>query len=210
MFLRVLILLCCAWQTALAALPEHPPQELVKQWLLDEGGKSMGLHLNATLATAVNNKPSIRMVHTFVGEDGRISFTTHANTEKVLHQKINPNVALHYSLSTTRRQISIEGKMLPLPKEQLQTIWQTMPRWMQLHFLASDHVSPMPSPNYVNEKIEKLDKEFEKDIPRPKEFVGFSLEPSMYLFYTIKVPSPAEKFYAQKRKGEWVWEQLQP
>ena len=68
----------------------------------------------------------------------------------------------------------------------------------------------MPSPNYVNEKIEKLDKEFEKDIPRPKEFVGFSLEPSMYLFYTIKVPSPAEKFYAQKRKGEWVWEQLQP
>lgn len=195
---------------ALALDTTIPPETTLQSWLKEDAGKAMAPHPVATLATSVNNQPSVRIIQTFVDENGVIEFYTHANTEKAKAQKINPKVAVNFWLSQARKQISIEGKMVPLETARLDEIWQTMPRWMQLSFIASDHQSPLPHENYLKEKITELEQSLGKDIARPKEFVGFIIEPTKYDFYAVKMPEPAEKFRAVKNKKEWHWQQLQP
>lgn len=199
------------WVAPLLAKPsDQTPPMALKAWLTEDSGKSMRLHSNVTLATSHNNKPSIRMVQAFVNDDGAIEFYTHSNTQKVIHQKNNPQVAMHFWLSNTAKQVSIEGIVKPLNANRLDGIWQAMPRWMQINFMASDHKSVMPNEHYLKEKIAELEQMLDQNIPRPKEFIGYAMQPRQYIFYSVKRPEPAKKYQATLRNQQWVWQQLQP
>lgn len=208
-----LVLMCLVFCWQAIAMPLRHPETDMHQWLNEEASATGRGGLNATLATVTKDKkPSSRTVNFFWDDANELSFYTHSNTQKVGHLSKNPNVSMNIWLHKSRRQITVDGHVVPLDKPTLAKKWQKMPRWMQLRFISSDHKSKLPDFNrtLLDEALEQNDARYPDKIPMPKTFVGYKVIPNKITFFEVKMPDFADKQIAIKDGDKWVIAAYQP
>ena len=214
---KYLLVLCCF--ISLLAINTHAentalldPALWTKNWLSSEQGeKGVKFSTYATLATiSADETPHTRIVQIFDTQDYGLTFFTHKHSNKVQHIQNNPHVALNFWLPQTKRQISIEGQLHPLPNPYLEETWQKMPKWMQFHFMGSDHKSPLPNQEILTQNVAKLEAQFPDKVPMPDIFIGYYLEPTQYTFFEVQTPKFTNKNVAKKTKTGWQIQAMQP
>lgn len=187
------------------------PSEWLNQWMEEEKTTGSFAFNFATLATSdQTGQPTTRIIQIMKDEQSDLVFFTHKNTKKVNLLKTNPKIALNIWLSSTKKQVSIEGEVEDLSTEQVKAAWDKMPRRMQLNLMASDHKNELNSPWDLKRKIEQLDKTYPNDIPWQGILKGYKIKPNAYIFLALNTPEFADKFVVKKIKAEWQTTRMQP
>lgn len=199
--------------TLFAFAKEPHPITKVNEWCKEEKGQTEGRYFNlATLATvSPDGIPHVRIVEIahFHKEKGALFFT-HKSSNKVAHLNFNPHAALNLWLPKTHRQISIEGTTVEIPRNEREKSWNRIPRFMKLTFIASNHTGELESEEILQNRKEKLEKDFPKEIPMPDTFIGYRLVPNNIIFFALNHRSFAHKEVATLEKDNWVTCQVEP
>jgi pyridoxamine 5'-phosphate oxidase len=137
------------------------------------------------LATCgADGQPSVRMVllkgH---GPDGFI-FYTNFEGRKARELAENPKAALLFHWKSLRRQIRIEGSVVPVDDATADAYFATRSRPSQLGAWASDQSRPLDSRETFEARFAEAQARFEgKDVTRPPHWSGFRLVPDRIEFW---------------------------
>lgn len=199
---------------SLEATSQNPhPLKKVREWFNAEKEKSSrGFHRFATLSTVGGDgAPYSRMIEIVgMSQKNGILFFTHRDTQKVEHLTLNPQAALNIWLPKTLRQVSINGIVSEISREEAQRAWKRTPRFMKLTFLASLHKGELSSPEILQERKAKFEEMYKEDIPMPDTFIGYRFMPQKAIFYEIKPRNFPEKELTELENNKWVTFQLEP
>ncbi len=197
---------------ALFAKEPHPITK-VNEWCKDEKNLTEGRYFTfATLATiSPDGFPHARIVAIthFHKEKGALFFT-HKNTNKVTHLTFNPHASLNLWLPKTHKQVTIDGRVEEIPRNEVEKSWNRMSRFMKLTFIASNHTGELESEEILQKRKKLLEKEFPKEIPIPSTFIGYRLAPSTIVFVAVHPRSFATKEIATIKDNKWVTVLLEP
>jgi pyridoxamine 5'-phosphate oxidase len=164
------------------------------------------------LATAdLNGRPSVRMVllkgH---GPDGFI-FYTNFEGRKAAELMDNPNAALLFHWKSLRRQIRIEGAVVPVDDATADAYFATRSRDSQLGAWASDQSRPLASRDIFMERFAQVQARFAgQDVPRPPHWSGFRVVPDRIEFWQDREHRLHERHVYARVGDAWTESMLYP
>lgn len=164
------------------------------------------------LATATpDGVPSSRVVLLKGYDQKGFRFYTNYTSRKAKELQANPKASLCFYWGLPPRQVRIEGDVEKLSYEESNQYWLSRPRGSRLSALASNQSSPIASRGELDDKVLKLEKEYEgKEIPCPENWGGFILKPHTYEFWQ-GMPSRNHIRLQYKKDGDdWLKTWLQP
>lgn len=161
------------------------PLVLFDEWL-DEARVSEPNDPEAmALATAdAAGRPSIRMVllkgH---GPDG-FTFYTNVQSRKGEQLARNANAGLLFHWKSLRRQVRVDGPVVPVTAEQADAYFASRPRDSQIGAWASDQSRPLDARETFDARYAEARARFEgRDVPRPPHWSGFTVQPERIEFW---------------------------
>ncbi|MGZ5909320.1 MAG: pyridoxamine 5'-phosphate oxidase [Reyranella sp.] len=161
------------------------PLALFGEWY-EEAAKSEPNDPSAMSVATVgpDGTPSLRMV-LLKGYDAE-GFVFYTNTEsrKGLHLLAQPKAALLFHWKSLRRQVRLEGPVLPTTPEEADTYFATRARGSQIGAWASDQSRPLESRFALEKRVAEVTaKHVIGKVPRPPHWSGFRLKPLLIEFW---------------------------
>lgn len=193
--------------------PENP-MELFQKWFFEVDKFFPEDETNAmTIATiGLDGYPKNRVVllkkYTYEG----FIFYTNYNSEKGKAILNNPNVCLSFFWHGAERQVIIKGKAKKISENLSDGYFESRPRGSQLGAIVSNQSEIVSSRKELEEKLTSLEKEFEgKEIPRPKFWGGFIVEPVEFEFWQGRPNRLHDRIrYSITSDFNWVKNRLSP
>ena len=167
------------------SIPEDPIN-LFNRWfheVEDFGGVD---EVNAmTVATiGLDGFPKSRVVLLKKYNEEGFVFYTNYNSEKGRAIAQNPNICLSFFWHSMERQVIIKGVAKKVDAIMSDNYFASRPDGSKLGALASDQSEVIPSREYLDAKLARLEKEFEgKTIERPVFWGGYLVEPREVEFW---------------------------
>ena len=190
------------------------PIDLFREWF-KEAKKSEINDPNAlALATAgKNGVPSARMVLLKdFGMNGFV-FYTNLNSQKSSEIKSNPNASMCFHWKSLLRQVRITGKLTNVSDIDADNYYKSRSYGSRIGAWASNQSSILKSRAELLKSIEDFKKQYpnEKDIPRPKYWSGWNLDPHEIEFWLDGKDRIHERLrYTKKNDKDWVKNLLSP
>jgi pyridoxamine 5'-phosphate oxidase len=173
------------------ALPHGDPFALFDQWFAEARAKEPNDPEAVALATATADAaPSVRMVlmkghgAELLGPDGGFVFYTNSESRKGQELTANPQAAMLFHWKSLRRQVRIEGRIVPVPEAMADAYFASRSRDSQLGAHASDQSRPLASRAAFIARIAKTTAtHLVGTVPRPPHWHGFCLVPQAFEFW---------------------------
>ncbi|MBI4223376.1 MAG: pyridoxamine 5'-phosphate oxidase family protein [Deltaproteobacteria bacterium] len=166
------------------------------------------------LATVGGRKrPHVRTVLIKTLGPGGIGFVTNRTGPKVWQFKHFKTVEGCIVWPKLTLQVRVAGKIKSMPKKTVQKLWKRRPREAQiLYQLGLKQSSPIPSYNYLLEKVGALQKEWKgkRKIPLAPNYVGFVLVPTLIEFLHHNPTRLNKRELFQKKNNRWQKKILAP
>lgn len=194
-------------------LPKDP-FELFHYWLREtEYNKEIEEINTMTVSTiGLDGYPRSRVV--LLKEYDREGFTFYTNylSEKGKSIEKNPKVCLSFFWPTSERQVIITGKAVKTSEEESEEYFKSRPRGSQLGAWASEQSSVIPSREFLQEKLDLLEKEYkDKEIPKPPFWGGYKVLPSQFEFWQGRPNRLHDRIYYSKQENfTWRMDRLAP
>lgn len=165
------------------------------------------------LATAGRDgRPAARTV-LLKGLDGR-GFVFYTNTESRKGRELdaNPRATLLFPWIPLERQVTIEGSVVHVAREESETYFHSRPRLSQLAALASPQSSPIAGRSVLEDSLKALEKKFAgQEVPLPPNWGGYRLIPDLVEFWQGRRSRLHDRLrYRRAAGGDWVIERLAP
>jgi pyridoxamine 5'-phosphate oxidase len=171
-------------------------------------------HLNAMTLSTVSKDgfPSSRVVLLKSFDKDGFKFYTNYQSRKGVELIENPNAALNFFWKELERQIIIIGTVERTDEKDSDEYFAVRPRESQIGAWASQQSSIIESRNTLDDKVLKLQKQFEgKAIPRPPYWGGFILKPFYIEFWQGRPNRLHDRLaYTKKNSETWKIERLSP
>lgn len=148
--------------------------------------------------------PSVRVV-LFKGiiQNG-FSFFTNYRGKKAQDLEANPHVCLNFFWPQMEKQVRIYGKAVKLSREENISYFKTRPRASQLGAWTSNQSETIPDFDFLQEKFEKFEKQFEnKEVPCPEHWGGYSVLPTEIEFWFGRVGRMHERYIYTLKDKQW-------
>ena len=162
------------------------PIELFNIWFQQAEDSKTTEEVNAmTIATiGQDGFPKSRVVLLKnLSEDGFIFYTNY-ESEKGKAIQDNPNVCLSFFWHSQERQVIIKGKAEKVSEATSVKYFNSRPIGSQLGAIVSNQSEVIPNRNYLEEKLENLEKKHENQIiPKPDFWGGFIVKPISIEFW---------------------------
>ena len=189
------------------------PLELFKIWM-SEAQKNEINDPNA-LSVATSNKkkePSVRMVLLKDFSKKGFVFYTNLNSPKSSNLKDNPKAAMCFHWKSLQRQIRIYGNINKVSDKEADMYFDSRPYESRIGAWASDQSKIMKSREEFLKKIEEFKKKYkdEKNLPRPKHWSGWCLNPQSIEFWLGDQYRIHERLKYNKVLSSWKKEILYP
>lgn len=181
----------------------NDPYSWTKKWTANEEAPS----LFGVLATIdENNRPYTRTISIREINQEGVLFFTQKGSQKVQHMHVHPEVSLTLYLPKHSRQISFQGKAIPLTDDENDHYWQTYPKESQLRFLVygpnSGHV--IASNEGMDQKLADLRNVYQDKEPvRPAAYVGYRIKPETFEFYQLNADRISDSFKVHRDNEAW-------
>ncbi|XP_063815703.1 pyridoxine-5'-phosphate oxidase isoform X2 [Pseudophryne corroboree] len=178
------------------------------------------------LATATRDgKPSARMVLLKgFGSDG-FRFYTNQQSRKGKELETNPVASLLFFWEPLNRQVRIEGSVERLSDQESDDYFHSRPKSSQIGAAVSHQSQVIPDREYLRKKNAELEEKYkEKEVPRPVEWGGYIVRPSVIEFWqgqtnrlhdriVFRRPTEGEAEtspWTHPGEGGWMYERLAP
>ena len=186
------------------------PRAQFEAWF-EEAGRTGQFEPEAmALATAdAGGTPSVRMVlMKGFDEQGLVFFTNYAS-RKAGELEENPRAALLFHWPGLGRQVRIEGHVGRVTRTETESYARSRSRGSQLSALASPQSRPVPSRDWLEERVAALDRPGE--LPVSEEWGGYRLEPQAWEFWQHRANRLHDRFRYTPAGGDaWTIERLGP
>ena len=189
------------------------PFELFKIWLEEASKKEINDPNALSLATSNNrNEPSVRMVLLKGLSKNGFVFYTNLNSPKSSDLKNNPKAAMCFHWKSLERQVRIAGSLTQVTDKEADQYYNSRPYESRIGAWASDQSKVMKRREDFLKKIDEFKKKFkdEKNLPRPKHWSGWCLDPSSIEFWLGDKYRIHERLKYRKVSSNWKKEILYP
>ena len=190
------------------------PFQLFERWFAE--AKSKEINDPNALALGTANKdgiPSVRMVLLKGFDKNGFIFYTNLNSQKGKELKENPNASMCFHWKSLLRQIRIVGTLQLVDKKTADDYYNTRAYESRIGAWASNQSSVLKSRDELLKSIEEFKKKYpnEKNIPRPKHWSGWNLNPIEIEFWLDGKDRLHERLsYNRKDNNKWEKNLLSP
>ena len=190
------------------------PMDLFEYWF-NEAKKTEINDPNALALATVgkNGIPSVRMVLLKDFNEKVFVFYTNLNSRKSNEIKSNPNVSMCFHWKSLLRQVRITGKLSNVSDAEADSYFNSRSFGSRIGAWASNQSSVLESRDKLIESIEGFKKKYlnEKNIPRPKHWSGWNLNPFEIEFWLDGKDRIHERLcYTKKNSHRWEKNLLSP
>jgi pyridoxamine 5'-phosphate oxidase len=165
------------------------------------------------LATATpDGRPSARMVLAKGIDESGFAFYTNYGSRKGGELEANPRAALLFHWPALGRQVRVEGPVERLPREDSERYARNRSRDSQVSALASPQSRPVPSREWLEDRVAELAREHEgRELPVRDDWGGYRLIPDAWEFWQHRPNRLHDRFrYLPDPAGGWRIERLGP
>jgi pyridoxamine 5'-phosphate oxidase len=198
-------------------LTEHDldpdPLALFERWFAAAADAGTAEPEAVALATASpHGRPSVRMVLAKGIDERGFAFYTNYGSRKGSELEENPRAALLFHWPGLGRQVRVEGAVERLPREESERYARNRSRDSQLSALASPQSRPVPSREWLEERVRELATEHEGgELPVHDDWGGYRLIPDAWEFWQHRPNRLHDRFrYLPDPGGGWRIERLGP
>jgi pyridoxamine 5'-phosphate oxidase len=189
------------------------PLALFESWFAEAKASEPNDAEAMALATAAaDGRPTARMV-LLKGHDARgFVFYTNSESRKGAELAANPQAALLFHWKSLRRQVRIEGVVVPASAAEADAYFATRSRDSRLGAWASDQSRPLASRELFEARYAALAAEHEgSDVPRPAHWWGYRLVPDRIEFWSDRPHRLHERrLFTLGQNGDWTEGLLYP
>jgi pyridoxamine 5'-phosphate oxidase len=167
----------------------------------------------AAVATATpDGAPSVRMVLVKqVGPEGFVFFTNY-ESRKGRELTANPRAALMFHWPVLGRVVRVEGPVERVPREESLAYARSRARGSQLSALASPQSRPIPSREWLEDRVAELSERYGAgELPLSDSWGGYRLTPERFEFWQHRTNRRHDRLvYAPDGERGWRVERLAP
>ena len=189
------------------------PMAQFRRWLDEAGAAGVTLPEAMTLATTgADGVPSARTVLLKGAEEDGFRFFTNTESRKARELAENPYAALVFHWTQEpRRQVTVAGRVEPLPREESEAYFRTRPLGSRLGAWASRQSTVIPGREALDRAYAAAEAEHGDEPPLPPWWGGYLLVPARLEFWQNRPNRLHDRFrYTRAEGGAWVLERLAP
>lgn len=188
------------------------PHALFEEWFAEARlGEPNDAEAMTLASSDVAGRPSARIV-LLKGHDQRgFVFYTNSRSRKGKELAANPQASLLFHWKSLRRQVRIEGAIVPVAQAEADTYFATRSRESQLGAWASDQSEEMESRHAFEARYQALVEQYQgRDVPRPPHWWGYRVVPERIEFWTDRAHRLHERRLFTRDGPEWTESLLYP
>ncbi len=139
-------------------------------------------------------------------------FYTHVVGRKAEELRRVPYAAMTFHWNELIRQVRIEGRVDPMPREEAEAYFATRSRGSQIGAWASHQSQPLESRAAFMARYREYQQQFRgRPVPLPPHWGGFRLVPDTYEFWQGRPYRLHDRFrYERTPDGRWIIQRLYP
>ncbi len=160
------------------------PHALFNRWLSDaEASEPNDPNAMALATVNASGQPSVRMV-LLKGHDDGFVFYTNQTSRKAYDLAATTRAGLLFHWKTLRRQVRVEGPVMPVTDAEADVYFATRGRLSRLGAWASDQSSLLPDRATLETRLAEVTARFEgSDVVRPAHWSGYRVAPETIEFW---------------------------
>ena len=164
------------------------------------------------VATATpDGVPSARMVLLKGFDERGIVFFTNYGSRKGDELAANPRAAVLFHWPAIGRQVRIEGPVSRVDRADSEAYARSRPRQSQLSALASPQSRPVPDREWLERRVQELDREHARaELPVRDDWGGYRVEPEAWEFWQHRDNRLHDRHRYERDGDGWRVERLAP
>jgi len=189
------------------------PLELFKIWMSEAEKKEINDPNALSLATTnKNNEPRVRMVLLKEASQKGFVFYTNLDSPKSEDIKNNPKAEMCFYWKSLQRQVRVFGNITKVTDQEADTYFKSRPYESGIACWASNQSKVMNTREEFLKKIDEFKKKYKdkNNLPRPKNWSGWRLNPSSIEFWLGHEFRIHERLKYNKVLNSWKKEILYP
>lgn len=188
------------------------PLAQFERWFLEACNSGIEDVNAMVLATAdAEGVPGARTVLLKSFDERGFTFYTNYTSRKARDMQQNPRASLLVPWLALNRQVTVEGTIEKLSKEESFAYFSSRPRGSQLGAWVSRQSSPLDSRDTLELRVKELEQRFEgKEIPLPDFWGGYLVRPQRLEFWQGRPSRLHDRFEYRNLDGSWRILRLQP
>jgi pyridoxamine 5'-phosphate oxidase len=194
--------------------PGEDPLALFGRWFEEARARDVFQPEAMVVASATpDGAPSARMVLMKGFDERGITFFTNYASQKGAELEANPRAALLFHWPDLGRQVRIEGPVSRVDRAESEAYARNRPRASQLSAAASPQSRPVPDREWLERRVEELDREHASgEIPLGDDWGGYRVEPAAWEFWVHRDNRLHDRFRFERGEdaGAWTVERLAP
>ena len=189
------------------------PFRQFEQWFQEAEAAKVTEPNAMTLATVDRDgRPSARTV-LLKGCDGRgFVFYTNYESRKGRELATNARATLLFPWVALERQVTVEGPVARVTREEAEVYFHSRPRASQLAAWASPQSTVIAGRAVIEESYRVIEKKYEgREVPLPPQWGGYRVTPETVEFWQGRRSRLHDRLrYRRETNGDWVIERLAP
>jgi pyridoxamine 5'-phosphate oxidase len=188
------------------------PLTVFGRWFEEaRAGGALEPHAVALATANADGRPSARMVLIKGFDERGIVFFTNYGSRKADELEANPQAALLFHWPVLGRQVRIEGDVARVPRPETEAYARTRSRDSQLSALASPQSRPVPSREWLEQRVAELDREHSGvELPVREDWGGYRLSPVAWEFWQHRPNRLHDRFRYLPEGAGWRIARLGP
>lgn len=166
-------------------IPEDPIN-LFHRWFYEaeEFGSTEEINAMTVSTIGLDGFPRARVVLLKKFNEEGFIFYTNYDSEKGKALQANPKICLSFFWHSMERQVIIKGVAEKTNSSVSDSYFDSRPDGSKLGALVSPQSQVIPSRNFLEDKLKKLENQYiNKEIPRPENWGGFMVRPQEVEFW---------------------------
>ena len=168
---------------------------------------------DAAVVSSINDDgfPSSRFVLVRKIDDEGFLFFTNYNSDKATSFAQTPKVSLTFGWLPLQRQVRIQGTIEKATREESDEYFSGRPRGHQIGAWASPQSQIINDRKMLLKKYKEITTQFEgKEIPRPENWGGYRVTPTVIEFWQGKPDRLHDRFRYRRINDDWDIQRLAP
>ena len=193
-------------------LAKNPFRQFEKWFQEAEAAKVLEPNAMTLATTGRDGRPAARIVLLKACDGRGFVFYTNYESRKGRELDANPHATLLFAWLPMERQITVEGTVTRVTREESEAYFHSRPRQSQLGAWASPQSTAIAGRAVIEESYRVVEKKYEgREVPLPPNWGGFRVIPETVEFWQGRRSRLHDRLrYRREAGGDWVVERLAP